>query len=63
MKFLITKMVGGFMRNFGVSIKRIAPVLIRPGYVVRVHNGPPNCTVDRTGISSTISPLGGSGIV
>ena len=28
------------MRYFGCSIKRLVPVLIRPGSVVRVHNGP-----------------------
>ena len=31
-----------FMRNFGCSIKRLTSVLIRPGSVVRVHNGPPS---------------------
>ena len=29
------------MRDFGCSIKRLTSVLIRPGSVVRVHNGPP----------------------
>jgi len=28
------------MRYFGCSIKRLTSVLIRPGSVVRVHNGP-----------------------
>jgi len=37
---LITKLVGGFMRYFGCSINRLATFLIRPGSVVRVHNGP-----------------------
>jgi len=41
MKFLITRLVGGFMRDFGCSIKKLTTVLIRPGSVVRVHNGPP----------------------
>ena len=30
------------MRDFGCSIKKLTSVLIRPGSVVRVHNGPPN---------------------
>jgi hypothetical protein len=29
MKFLITKLVGGFMRDFGCSIKKLTSVLIR----------------------------------
>jgi len=29
MKFLITKLVGGFMRDFGISIKKLTTVLIR----------------------------------
>jgi hypothetical protein len=29
------------MRDFGCSIKKLTSVLIRPGSVVRVHNGPP----------------------
>ena len=33
------------MRNFSVIIKKIAPVLIRPGSVVRVHNGPPQIII------------------
>jgi|GEM_PF-6268613 len=37
MKFLINKRVGEFMRDFGCSINRLVPVLIRPGSVVRVH--------------------------
>jgi hypothetical protein len=40
MKFLITRLVGGFMRDFGCSIKKITPVLIRPGSMVRIHHGP-----------------------
>jgi hypothetical protein len=51
------------MRYVCCSIRRLTSFLIRPGSVVRIHNGPPKFIVDRTGISSTISPLGGSGIV
>ena len=40
MKFLINELVGGFMRDFACSIKKLTSVLIRPGSVVRVHNGP-----------------------
>ena len=29
------------MKYFGSSIKRFTSVLIRPGSVVRIHNGPP----------------------
>jgi hypothetical protein len=29
------------MRDFGCSIKKLTSVLIRPGSVVRIHNGPP----------------------
>ena len=51
------------MRYVGCSIKRIISVLIRPGAMVRIHHGPPQCIVVRTGVSSTISPLGGNGLV
>jgi hypothetical protein len=40
LKFLITKLAEGFMKNFGCSINKLTSVLIRPGSVVRVHNGP-----------------------
>ena len=45
MKFLINKLVGGFMRYLDCSIKRLTSVLIRPGSVVRVHNGPPQIII------------------
>ena len=32
------------MRYFGSSVRKITSVLIRPGSVVRVHNGPPIIT-------------------
>ena len=34
------KLVEGFMRYFGCSIKKLTSVLIRPGSMVRIHHGP-----------------------
>jgi hypothetical protein len=45
LNFLITKLVEGFMKNFSYSINKLTSVLIRPGSVVRVHNGPPQIII------------------
>ena len=56
-------LAGGLMRYVGCIIRRLTSVLIRPGSVIRVHHGPLRYIVNSTDISSTINPLGGSGIV
>jgi len=49
------------MRYFGCGINKIVSVLIRPGSVVRVHNGPPKVTIGRTPSDSLTIPSGGIG--
>jgi len=39
------------MRYFGCGINKIVSVLIRPGSVVRVHNGPPKVIFARPACS------------